>query len=136
VKIVEHPDGSAILDLIDDLNRALHNAEQTQRKIVEVTGTAWSPDRLIKAVVGPRGQLVELEFDARACRRQSSDLAALIVATVRAAAEQAMSRTQEIIEQSLPGSGDFWQGAGGDGPHAAGLAYIHDADLKRVHDGG
>lgn len=130
---MERPDGSAILGLIDNLNQALSNAEQVQRRIVDVTGTAWSPDRLVKAVVGPRGQLVELELDPRTCRRPSSDLAALIVATVRAAAEQAMSRTQEIVEQGLPGAREFWQGAGSDDPN---LATMHDIDLKRAHDDG
>jgi DNA-binding protein YbaB len=94
---------AAMRNIIDDLKRTLHGAEDTQRKVMKVTATATSDDRMVKATVGPRGQLVHLEIDPRVYRRpNAAALAETIVATVRKAAEQAMADVQEILSESLP----------------------------------
>ena len=69
---MEMPPLSALQNAVEELHRTLADAKQTQREIFEVTGTAWSDDRFVKAVVGPRGQLVELELDPRIYRRPNS----------------------------------------------------------------
>lgn len=89
--------------MIEDLRRSIDNVGALQRQMMRVTGTAWSPDRLVKAVVGPRGQLLELEIDPRVYRTPNSKaLAATILATVRAAVEQVIVDGSELLDQALP----------------------------------
>jgi len=118
--------------MVDDLTKALREAEQTQRKVFEITATAWSDDRMVKAVVGPRGQLIDLEIDPRIYRRPNSRaLAATIVRTVRAATEEAMAKTQQILDETVPvdlrigkiGALDMQR-----------LIRTHDADLSKETD--
>jgi DNA-binding protein YbaB len=100
---MERPQWSAIRGVIDDLQNTLENAAQTRQQIMEITGTAWSEDRMVKAVVGPRGQLVELEIDPRVYRNPNSKaLAASILSTTRAAVEEANRKTKEVIEKAMP----------------------------------
>jgi len=127
---MERPQWSAIRGVIDDLQQTIENAAQTRQQIMEITGTAWSEDRLIKAVVGPRGQLIELEIDPRVYRTPNSKaLAASIMSTVRAAVEDANKQTKEIVEKVMPkdrglgliGKTDFDV-----------LMESHDADLPKA----
>lgn len=99
----QRPNWNALESMIGDLRRSIANIGGAQRQMMRVTGTAWSDDRLIKAVVGPRGQLLELEIDPRVYRTPNSKaLAASIVATVRAAVEEVLREGNEILEQNLP----------------------------------
>jgi DNA-binding protein YbaB len=127
---MERPQWSALGSLIGDLNKALANATQTRQEIVSVTGVAWSDDRLIKAVVGPRGQLIELEIDARVYRKpDSKQLAASILATVRAATEDATAKTKEIMDRAMPRD----RGLGIVGQTAIDrMLASHDADLPNA----
>jgi DNA-binding protein YbaB len=128
---VQRPDWSALGGMLD-LTKAMRDAEQTQRKMFDVTGTAWSDDRLVKAVVGPRGQLVELDIDPRVYRTPNSRaLATSILATVRSATDDAMAQTRQIIDAAMPA--DLRPGAVGalDLPR---LLSLHDADLSREND--
>jgi DNA-binding protein YbaB len=127
---MERPQWSAIRGVIDDLQQTIENAAQTRQQIMEITGTAWSDDRMIKAVVGPRGQLIELEIDPRVYRTPNSKaLAASIISTVRAAVEDANKQTKEIVEKVMPkdrglgliGKTDFDV-----------LMESHDADLPKA----
>lgn len=127
---MERPQWSAIRGVIDDLQQTIENAAQTRQQIMEITGTAWSEDRLVKAVVGPRGQLIELEIDPRVYRTPNSKaLAASIMSTVRAAVEDANKQTKEIVEKVMPkdrglgliGKTDFDV-----------LMESHDADLPKA----
>jgi len=125
----ERPDLSAIFSMVSDLRRTVSSASETQKKMAQVTGVAWSDDRLIKATVGPRGQLVELEIDPRVYRQPNSKaLAATIVATVRQASEEAMAKTKEIVREALPSD------VGGTkvgNVSMADLMWSHDADLPK-----
>jgi DNA-binding protein YbaB len=115
--------------MLGDLRRATRNMADIQRRLFEVTGTAWSEDRLIRAVVGPRGHLLELHIDPRIYRRPDSGaLAASIVATVKAAVAQASARTQEIIDGYLPKDMQVGQVGGVD---MRTLNQLHDADLPK-----
>jgi DNA-binding protein YbaB len=127
---MERPQWSAIRAVIGDLHETLDNAAKTRQQVLEITGTAWSDDRLVKAVVGPRGQLIELEIDPRVFRTPNSKaLSASILSTVRAAVEDANQKTREIVDKAMPkdrglgliGASDFDQ-----------MMSSHDADLPRV----
>jgi len=130
---MERPDPSAMLSLVQDLNKTLSNVADTQRKMLAVTGTAWSDDRMIKAVVGPRGQLIDLEIDPRVYRKPNSKaLAATILSTVRAAVEQAVTKTQEIVDESMPQINDMVRPGPNPGMDMRKLMRSHDADLKKI----
>jgi DNA-binding protein YbaB len=124
----DRPDWSGISSMAKDLRSAISNAEQAQRKALTVTGVAWSKDGLVKAVVGPRGHLLELEIDPRVYRTPNSkSLSATIVATVRAATDDAMLQTGQILDESVPADLrsrstnrlDMWR-----------MSRMNDADLR------
>lgn len=97
------PDWSALRDMVTDLRRATADLPDLQQRMLAVTGTAWSPDGMIKAVVGPRGHLLELDIDPRVLRQPNSKaLSASIVQTVRAAVEDAGRQSSELLDQTLP----------------------------------
>ena len=101
--MTERPDWNALYSMFDDLGKVVSGMEERQRKIFRITGVAWSDDRLIKAVVGPRGQLIELEIDPRIYRTPNSKaLAATIVATVGRAVDDAMRQTTEVLDEGMP----------------------------------
>ena len=125
----ERPDLTAIFSMIDDLRQTMGSVNETHQKMVQVTGVAWSDDRLVKATVGPRGQLVDLEIDPRVYRQPNSKaLAATIVATVRRASEEAMAKTQAIVDAAMPS--DFGVAKLGN-LSIAKLMRSHDADLPK-----
>jgi DNA-binding protein YbaB len=117
---------------LEELKTSLSRVSDTQRAVAAVTATAWSPDRLVKAVVGPRGQLLELEIDPRVYRQPNSKaLAATIVSTVRAAVEQAGAKVADLVAANLPKEppmGDLPRGP----MDYQRLMRTHDADLKKV----
>jgi DNA-binding protein YbaB len=130
---MDGPDPSAIVSLIQDLNKTLSKVGDTQRKMLGVTGTAWSEDRMIKAVVGPRGQLIDLEIDPRVYRKPNSKaLAASILSTVRAAVEQAVQKTQELVDQTMPQVNDMIRSGPNPAMDMRKLIRSHDADLKKI----
>jgi DNA-binding protein YbaB len=124
----DRPDWNALGAMINDVKRAWGGIDEVQRRMLTVTGTAWSADRTIKAVVGPRGQLLELEIDPRIYRTPNSKaLSASIVATVRLAVEDASRQTEEILTASLPSDMKLGQ-VGGVG--LGQLLRSHDADVR------
>ena len=124
---MERPDWSALRGMVGDIRRTIDNIDGVQKQMLKITGVAWSDDSLIKAVVGPRGQLIELEIDPRVYRKpNSSALAAAIVATVRLAVADAARKSREIIEQNVPSDLRVSQVGGVDFTK---LMNSHDADL-------
>jgi DNA-binding protein YbaB len=125
---VERPQWSALDSMIADLGRAVDGMGDMQRSVARVTGTAWSEDRFVKAVVGPRGQLVDLEIDPRVFRKpDSKELASTILATVRAAVDQANARSQELLDALVPKDlRDIRLG----GVDLREFSRTHDADLR------
>lgn len=126
----DRPDWSAVSSMAKDLRSAIGDAERAQRDALRVTGTAWSKDGLVKAVVGPRGHLLELDLDPRVYRTPNSKaLAATILATVRAATDDALEQTGAILDRTVPpdlrgraaGNGrlDMWR-----------MGRTHDADVR------
>jgi hypothetical protein len=132
--MVERPDWGTLYGKFDDLRRAMGGLEDTQRKMMKVTGTGWSEDRLIKAVVGPRGQLVDLEIDPRIYRRPNSKgLSASILAAVRAAVEDASRQTLELLDGNVPTDLRV-QSIGS--LNVRRLLESHDSDLPREEEDG
>jgi DNA-binding protein YbaB len=125
---VDRPDWSALSAMISDVKRAWGGIDDVQKRMLNVTGTAWSADRMIKAVVGPRGQLLDLEIDPRVYRKPNSKaLSADIVATVRLAVEDASRQTQAILDENLPSDLRLGQLGGMDLDR---LVRSHDADVR------
>ena len=119
------PNWAAFGEMVGDLKRSLENVGDAQKKLMRVTGTAWSEDRLVKAVVGPRGQLVELDLDPRIYRKPNSKaLSASILATVRAAIEDVQRQSREVMDELLPS--DL---RGLAGPELTRQVHRHDAEL-------
>jgi DNA-binding protein YbaB len=119
---------------MQDLNRSLETIEETRQQVLEITGTAWSDDRMIKATVGPRGQLVDLDIDPRVFRNPNSKaLSASILATVRAAVEDANKQTRKILEKTLPDDRGLGLGLGRAGEtDMARMLNSHDAELPTM----
>lgn len=126
------PNWGALESMFSDLREQMKRTTEIQNKILEVTGTGWSDDRMIKAVVGPRGQLMELEIDPRVYRRPNSKALALsIVETTKRAVQQAATKTQEILEADIPADMRVQKIGGVD---AKEFALKHDADLPKHLD--
>ncbi|MET7425250.1 YbaB/EbfC family nucleoid-associated protein [Dactylosporangium sp. NPDC005555] len=129
---MDRPNWGAIEGMLADLKRVTKELPDIQRKALEVTGTAWSDDRTVKAVVGPRGHLIELEIDPRVYRKPNSkELAATIVATVRKAIEESARQAQEIYDEALPLD---MRAARVGGMDINKLIQSHDADIRRQGD--
>ncbi|GAA2843959.1 YbaB/EbfC family nucleoid-associated protein [Crossiella cryophila] len=73
----------------------------------DITGTADSPDGLISATVGARGELLELELNPRVYRQPDSELlAADIVETIQRAVAAAQREVFELVKEFLPTDAD------------------------------
>ncbi|ASR33818.1 hypothetical protein BAY61_01125 [Prauserella marina] len=89
--------------LLDQLQQTMNNVPEIQRKMTEVTGTAWSDDRMIKVVVGPRGQLVDLDIDPRIFRKpDAAAMRSQILATTQKAVREATDKVNELMESQFP----------------------------------
>ena len=125
---MDRPNWNALNAILGDLRKATAGLPDLQQRMLAVTGVAWSDDKMIKAVVGPRGHLLELEIDPRALRKPNSKaLAASIVATVRAAIEDAGRQSRTLMEESLPA--DLRPGKIGN-TDLAGFVGSHDDDVR------
>jgi len=100
---MDRPDWSTLYTMVDDLKRTVGTLGETQRKMMSVTGVGWSADRLVKATVGARGQLTDLQIDPRVFRNPNSKaLANTILATVRAAVDDAQRQSREVRDELIP----------------------------------
>ena len=125
---VDRPDWSGLQAMFGDVQKAMGGVDDAQRKMLRITGTAWSEDRTIKAVVGPRGHLIELDIDPRVYRKPNSkQLSADIVATVRRAVEDATAQAKEIIDELMPSDLRLKRFAGAEFDKLIGS---HDADVR------
>lgn len=129
---MDRPNWNALGSMFEELQQAWGGINDVQRRMLKITGTAWSDDRMIKAVVGPRGHLLELEIDPRVYRKPNSKaLAADIVATVRRAVEEAARQSKEILDESMPKDMPFSAIAG---TRLGKLVHSHDADVRVKED--
>ena len=71
--------------------------------VEEIRGTGYSDDGLVTAVVGGRGELLELTLDPRIYRSpNATELADKIVTAVREAAAEAEQEAVRFAEKLLP----------------------------------
>ncbi|GAA2345597.1 YbaB/EbfC family nucleoid-associated protein [Dactylosporangium sp. NPDC051485] len=90
-------------ELLGDLDRLRGGMKTLQQQLRSITATAKSDDGFITAVVGPRGQLIRLDIDARIYRRPDSrQLATSITRTIQTAAADAMRQVQEACKPYMP----------------------------------
>lgn len=83
--------------------RLASSLRSMQDGITEIRATACSDDGLVSAVVGGRGELLELDLDQRIFRDQdAATLAEKIVAVVRDAATSAEQDAVEIAKKLMP----------------------------------
>jgi hypothetical protein len=90
-------------DLLEQLRDATQHLPDTHKRMLSLTGTAWSADRAVKVVVGPRGQLVDVEIDPRVFRRPNAgELRARILEASAAAVAELQEKTREIMDEQIP----------------------------------
>jgi DNA-binding protein YbaB len=83
--------------------RLRSDLDDLQQRLATLQVSAVSPDGLVRATVGPRGQLTDLRLDRRACHTLGADqLARIIVATVRDAAARATDEVEAMMAEYLP----------------------------------
>ncbi|WP_238005621.1 YbaB/EbfC family nucleoid-associated protein [Dactylosporangium sp. AC04546] len=124
----ERPNWSAMSALVADLRNALSGLTDVQRQMVELSGEAWSDDRLIRVMVGPRGQLVELDIDARVFRNPNAKaLAASIMGAAERAVAELNERSRRIVDDSMPADLRLTRIGGDD---LADVMYRSDAELR------
>jgi DNA-binding protein YbaB len=108
--VAESADRDANRDLRDRLTqvygryaRLRSDLDDLQRRLAALQVSAVSPDGLVRATVGPRGQLIDLRLDRRAGRHVGSDqLAQIILATVQDAAARATDEVEAMMAEYLP----------------------------------
>jgi DNA-binding protein YbaB len=102
VRIVER----STTELTGRLAEYARLAEQVRAmrdSVDDIRGTGCSDDGLVTAVVGGRGELLELELDPRIYRdRDAAGLAAKILAAVHEAAAEAGQEAVTFAEKLLP----------------------------------
>jgi len=90
-------------EMMTDFQRMRDGLGDLQRRLQSIRCSASSRDGFVKATVGPRGQLLDLELDPRLYRTPDSKaLAASIVATIQEAAAAAVDKVVEAVEPYQP----------------------------------
>ncbi|NIH84492.1 YbaB/EbfC family nucleoid-associated protein [Amycolatopsis granulosa] len=116
--------------MLEELQKVTENIPKTHQRMLAITGVAWSPDRMVKVVVGPRGQLVDLEIDPRVFRKPDAPgLQAAILAASAEAVAQVSAQIQEIMaEQFSPEFTELRNQLQFDG--AGDMDYLYRADAE------
>jgi hypothetical protein len=92
------------MDPLADSGRLAASLETVRERLRDIRATEYSPDGLITAVVGGRGDLLELELHPRIFREQNATaLAASIMDTVRSAAAAAEREAARLAEALFGG---------------------------------
>ena len=92
-----------LADVYGQYARLRSDLDDLQRRLAALRVSCESDDGLVRATVGPRGQLVDLALDRRIYRETDSDrLARTIVLTVQAAAAQTAGQIEEMMAGYLP----------------------------------
>jgi DNA-binding protein YbaB len=94
---------TALLGMVADLTAKAAGMDGVERQLREITGTAWSPDRMVKASTDLNGQLIALEIDPRAYRTSDPEvLRAAVLAAARDAAARATGQAEALLDGILP----------------------------------
>lgn len=90
-------------DVYGQYQRLRSGMDDIQRRLAELQVSADSEDGLIRATVGPRGQLLDLRLDRRIYRdMDAAELGRRIVATVDKAASKAATEVEQLMAGYLP----------------------------------
>ena len=90
-------------DVFGQYQRLRSGMDEMQQRLAALQVTAESEDGLIRATVGPRGQLIDLRLDRRIYRdMDAAELGRKIVATTEQAAAQAAEQVQQVMSGYLP----------------------------------
>lgn len=90
-------------DVVSQYQRLRLGLDDLQERLSAMNVTEESPDGMVRATVGPRGQLVDLKLDRDVYRRQDPDqLARTILRTVEKAVEKTTDQVQELVSGILP----------------------------------
>lgn len=90
-------------DVVSQYQRLRLGLDDIQERLSTMAVTAESPDGLVKATVGPRGQLVDLKLHRDVYRTGDPDqLARTILRTVEQAVARTTDQVQEIVGEYLP----------------------------------
>jgi DNA-binding protein YbaB len=94
--------------------------DELPQRLASMQVTAASPDGLVHATVGPRGQLIDLRIDHERFRKvDADDLAQTIVTTVRSAAERTAGEVEALLGGLLP-------------PDSGTLQFLRDNDFASL----
>lgn len=92
-------------ELMAQFERMRSGVGDLQRRLKAVNATVTSDDGFVTVTVGPRGQVVKVEFDPRIYRRPNSkELSATVTETIRRATEKAMADVEELLRPFVPDS--------------------------------
>lgn len=90
-------------DVFGQYQRLRSGMDDLQRRLAELRVDAESDDGLVRATVGSRGQLLNLEIDRRVYRDLTpAELSRAIVTTVRQAAAQTTHEVEALMAAYLP----------------------------------
>ncbi|MEU8326946.1 YbaB/EbfC family nucleoid-associated protein [Micromonospora sp. NPDC048839] len=92
-------------ELMAQFERMRSGVGDLQQRLKAVNATVTSEDGYVSVTVGPRGQVVKVEFDPRIYRRPNSkELSATVTETIRRATEKAMTEVEELMRPFVPDS--------------------------------
>ncbi|MFD9890250.1 YbaB/EbfC family nucleoid-associated protein [Amycolatopsis sp. NPDC059027] len=90
-------------DLLADYRRQCDQLSETQRKLKEISVTATAPGRAVAVTVGAQGEISDLSFPTPAYRRMApAELAAVLLATIADARQQATAEMEALLKPHLP----------------------------------
>jgi DNA-binding protein YbaB len=90
-------------DVFGQYQRLRSGMDDLQQRLAELRVSAESEDGLIRATVGPRGQLIDLRLDRRIYRdMDAAELSRKIVTTTEQAATQMAEQVQQMMAGYLP----------------------------------
>jgi DNA-binding protein YbaB len=90
-------------DVFGQYQRLRSGMDDMQQRLAALQVSAESDDGLIRATVGPRGQLIDLRLDRRIYRdMDAAELGRKIVTTTEKAAAQAAEQVQQMMAGYLP----------------------------------
>jgi DNA-binding protein YbaB len=88
----------------DDYTRRIKQLKDMRRELTEVGATAKRPDGLVTVVVGPQGQVKDIQLDPRVYRKlDSGELAAAIMELISQATAEVSAQMRTIMSPFIPG---------------------------------
>lgn len=96
---------AGLMERLAEYRRLADQVRSLQKDVDRISATACSPDGLITAVVGGRGELIDITVDPRIYRHQDAEaLGQAITRTVRDAAGEAERQAARLTERLVGGT--------------------------------